>query len=177
MCMCILAWQALTYCFDCYRLAMKGPIVLGSRDYITASHSGCPSRCLIRARRWEGACGERGALSVSPYLPYLFNAAASARKLCLGFPGASHARQGCGAEPIRHREPGSPELSSWAARRRSSWKPLRNLPVAQRYGKVGSYTGVKGGKNQCPGFNLEVIGRALSRPVQGASQMAPRTQS
>lgn len=36
MCMCILAWQALTYCFDCYRLAMKGPIVLGSQDYIMA---------------------------------------------------------------------------------------------------------------------------------------------
>lgn len=34
--MCILAWQALTYCFDCYRLAMKGPIVLGSQDYIMA---------------------------------------------------------------------------------------------------------------------------------------------
>jgi len=55
MCMCILAWQALTYCFDCYRLAMKGPIVLGSQDYIMASHSGCLARCLIRARRWEGA--------------------------------------------------------------------------------------------------------------------------
>jgi len=36
MCMCILAWQALTYCFDCYRPAMKGPIVLGSPDDIRA---------------------------------------------------------------------------------------------------------------------------------------------
>lgn len=25
--MCVLAWQALTYCFDCYRPAMKGLIV------------------------------------------------------------------------------------------------------------------------------------------------------
>lgn len=55
MCMCTLAWQALTYCFDCYQPAMKGLIVLGSQDYIMAPTLGGLSRCLIKAGRWEGA--------------------------------------------------------------------------------------------------------------------------
>lgn len=78
MCMCILAWQALTYCFDCYRLAMKGPIVWGSQDYITA-----PTRAPAEVFDQGSQVGrsERGARSLSPYLPDLFSTAPQPHRL------------------------------------------------------------------------------------------------